>query len=46
MATRRGAPPLPNRSAGAEMWSTGFAYDLEVALLLLLCNISFSIYFI
>jgi hypothetical protein len=33
MATRRGAPLLPNRSAGAEMWPTGFAYDLDVALL-------------
>lgn len=33
MAARRGAPLLFNRSAGAEMWPAGFAYDLDVALL-------------
>ena len=32
MATRGGAPPLPNRIANAEMWPTGFAYDLDVTL--------------
>lgn len=32
MATRRGTPPLPNRRAGAEMWPTSFAYDLDIVL--------------
>jgi hypothetical protein len=32
MAERRGASSLPYRSAGMEMWSTGFGYDLDVAL--------------
>ena len=33
MAAPHGAPSLPNRSANAEIWLTGFAYDLDVVLL-------------
>ena len=32
MAARRGIPPLPNRSSDTEMWPTGFAYYVDIAL--------------
>ena len=32
MAARRGAPSLPNRSTGSEIWPSGFAYDIDVSL--------------